>query len=94
MSAIQRTPIGGSFMICAYGWALLQPACAVSYNLTPTGISVVVTLVVGTIEGGSLGFVIVAMFLATWPVVVAARRPGRIEERWPNHLRESGGMQQ
>ena len=36
----------------------------------------------------TLGFVIVAMFLATWAVALAVWRFGRIEERWGASLRE------
>ena len=65
------------------------------YNLTLTGLSVAVALVVGTIEIGGLmgspvdtnllGFVIVAMFVATWVIAL-----GRIEERWSANLQDPG----
>ncbi len=42
--------IDGSFMNFAYGWALSKPVRKVFYNLTITGLSVVVALVIGTIE--------------------------------------------
>ena len=59
--------IDGAFMRFAYGWAFLQPVRKVFYNLTITGISVVVALVIGpilligvlsdklSIEGGPIG---------------------------------------
>jgi nickel/cobalt transporter (NiCoT) family protein len=101
--------IDGSFMNFAYGWALSKPVRKVFYNLTITALSVVVALVIGTIELGGLvasqlnlsgpfwtrfenininllGFVIVAMFVATWVIALAIWRLGRIEERWSAHL--------
>jgi nickel/cobalt transporter (NiCoT) family protein len=42
--------IDGSFMNFAYGWAFSQPARKVFYNVTVTGLSVAVALIVGTIE--------------------------------------------
>ncbi len=46
--------IDGSFMNLAYGWALSVPVRKVYYNLAITGLSVVVALVIGTIELGGL----------------------------------------
>jgi high-affinity nickel-transport protein len=46
--------IDGSFMNFAYGWAFAQPVRKVFYNLTVTGLSVLVALVIGTIELGGL----------------------------------------
>jgi nickel/cobalt transporter (NiCoT) family protein len=42
--------IDGSFMNFAYGWAFSQPVRKVFYNLTITGLSVAVALIVGTAE--------------------------------------------
>jgi high-affinity nickel-transport protein len=42
--------IDGSFMNFAYGWAFSQPVRKVYYNLTITGLSVAVALIVGTVE--------------------------------------------
>jgi high-affinity nickel-transport protein len=42
--------IDGSFMNFAYGWAFSKPVRKVFYNITITGLSVAVALVVGTIE--------------------------------------------
>jgi high-affinity nickel-transport protein len=42
--------IDGSFMNFAYGWAFASPVRKVYYNITITGLSVVVALVIGTIE--------------------------------------------
>lgn len=42
--------IDGCFMNFAYGWAFSQPVRKVYYNVTVTGLSVAVALVIGTIE--------------------------------------------
>ncbi len=42
--------IDGSFMNVAYGWASARPVRAVYYNITMTGLSVAVALIVGTAE--------------------------------------------
>ncbi|WP_019930758.1 HoxN/HupN/NixA family nickel/cobalt transporter [Nocardia sp. BMG111209] len=42
--------IDGSFMNFAYGWAFAKPVRKVYYNITVTALSVVVALVIGTIE--------------------------------------------
>ncbi|CAO5162194.1 Nickel transporter NicT [Frankia sp. AiPs1] len=42
--------VDGVFMNAAYGWAFARPVRKVYYNLTITTISVVVALVIGTIE--------------------------------------------
>ena len=42
--------IDGSFMNFAYGWAFSNPVRKVYYNLTVTGLSVMVALVIGSIE--------------------------------------------
>jgi high-affinity nickel-transport protein len=42
--------IDGSFMNFAYGWAFANPVRKVYYNLTITGLSVAVALIVGTVE--------------------------------------------
>ena len=46
--------IDGTFMNFAYGWAFSKPVRKVFYNLTITGLSVAVALVVGTIELGGI----------------------------------------
>ncbi len=40
----------GAFMNVAYGWAFSNPVRKVFYNLTVTGLSVAVALIIGTIE--------------------------------------------
>ncbi|MFI1522998.1 Nickel transporter NicT [Kitasatospora cineracea] len=42
--------IDGSFMNFAYGWAFSEPARKIYYNLTVTGLSIAVALLIGTIE--------------------------------------------
>lgn len=42
--------IDGSFMNFAYGWAFSQPVRKVYYNITVTGLSIAVALVIGTVE--------------------------------------------
>jgi high-affinity nickel-transport protein len=42
--------IDGSFMNFAYGWAFSKPVRKVFYNMTITGLSVMIALVIGTIE--------------------------------------------
>jgi high-affinity nickel-transport protein len=46
--------IDGSFMNFAYGWAFSKPIRKVFYNITITGLSVAIALVVGTIELGGV----------------------------------------
>jgi high-affinity nickel-transport protein len=42
--------IDGAFMNFAYGWAFAKPVRKIFYNITITWLSVVVALVIGTIE--------------------------------------------
>ena len=42
--------IDGAFMNFAYGWAFSQPVRKLFYNITVTGLSVVVALLIGSIE--------------------------------------------
>ncbi|MEV5385327.1 HoxN/HupN/NixA family nickel/cobalt transporter [Streptomyces sp. NPDC052721] len=42
--------IDGTFMNFAYGWAFSKPVRKVYYNLTVTGLSVTVALLIGTVE--------------------------------------------
>jgi high-affinity nickel-transport protein len=42
--------IDGSFMNFAYGWAFSKPVRKIYYNITITGLSIAVALVVGTVE--------------------------------------------
>jgi high-affinity nickel-transport protein len=42
--------IDGAFMNFAYGWALSRPVRKIYYNMTITGLSVAVALLIGTVE--------------------------------------------
>ena len=46
--------IDGCFMNFAYGWAFSKPVRKVYYNITITGLSVAVALIIGTIELASI----------------------------------------
>ena len=48
MSALDTAD--GAFMAKAYGWAFASPVRKIYYNITTTGLSVAVALVIGTIE--------------------------------------------
>jgi nickel/cobalt transporter (NiCoT) family protein len=84
----------GVFMSRAYGWAFSNPVRKVYYNITVTSLSVAVALVVGSIELlqvtagveildlGRVGYLIVAIFFATWTVSVVYWKARRVEERW------------
>jgi len=95
----------GVLMSKAYNWALLNPIRKIFYNVTTTGFSVGVALLIGSIEllqvlisalglrgglynvivqldFGSLGYVIVGLFLLAWGSSVAVWKFGRIEERY------------
>ncbi len=48
MSALDTAD--GAFMAKAYGWAFTSPLRKIYYNITTTGLSVAVALVIGTIE--------------------------------------------
>jgi high-affinity nickel-transport protein len=97
--------IDGSFMNFAYGWAFSKPVRKLFYNITITGLSVIVAFGVGTVElvglvvrqtgaqgsfwawwegidSGTLGFIIVGMFVAVWLLALAVWHFGRIEQRW------------
>src|SRR5437764_14449030 len=46
--------IDGAFMNFAYGWAFAKPVRKIYYNITITGLSVAVALIIGTIELSSI----------------------------------------
>jgi high-affinity nickel-transport protein len=99
----------GVFMNFAYGWAFARPVRKVYYNITITGLSVAVALIIGVIEIDSIvvdkldirsgplhalgtlsldnvGYIIVALFVATWAVALTWWKVGRVEERWSTGL--------
>jgi nickel/cobalt transporter (NiCoT) family protein len=92
--------IDGAFMNFAYGWAFAQPVRKLFYNITVTGLSVLVALVIGSIELlgvldvigdvnlNLVGYLVVGLFVATWALALAAWRFGRIEQRWSAAIRQ------
>jgi nickel/cobalt transporter (NiCoT) family protein len=85
--------LDGAFMSFAYGWAFAKPVRKLYYNLTVTGLSVVVALGIGSVELlsalgvanvdlGSLGYLVVGLFAVTWLVAAGVWRFARIEQRW------------
>jgi len=65
--------IDGVFMNGAYGWAFAKPVRKVFYNLTITTISVVVALVIGTIE--LIGVIADQAHITTGPLAAIASIP-------------------
>jgi high-affinity nickel-transport protein len=62
--------IDGSFMNFAYGWAFSKPVRKVYYNITITGLSVAVALLIGSIE---LDSILTGMFrITTGPLAAIA----------------------
>jgi high-affinity nickel-transport protein len=53
--------IDGSFMNFAYGWAFSKPVRKVFYNITITGLSIAIAMIVGTIE--LLGLIVTKLSL-------------------------------
>jgi high-affinity nickel-transport protein len=84
----------GVFMSTAYGWAFSNPMRKLHYNITVTSLSVAVALAVGTMELlqvtiglgtldlGKVGYLVVAFFLATWAISLVFWKTRRVEERW------------
>ena len=84
----------GAFMSHVYGWAFSNPVRRVYYNITVTSLSVGVALMIGTIELlqvtvglrpldlGKLGYLVVALFFATWAISLVYWKARRVEERW------------
>ena len=91
--------IDGAFMNFAYGWAFSQPVRKLFYNITITGLSVVVALGIGAIEVlgvldvielidlNLVGYLVVGLFALTWALALAVWRFGRIEQRWSAGIR-------
>jgi high-affinity nickel-transport protein len=88
----------GAFMSHAYDWAFSNPVRKVYYNITVTSLSVTVALGVGGVEllqvaarrtwldFNMLGYVIAALFVATWAASAVLWKTRRIEERWSTSL--------
>jgi high-affinity nickel-transport protein len=62
--------VDGVFMNAAYGWAFAKPVRKIFYNLTITTISVLVALVIGTIE--LVGVLADRMSITTGPLAAIA----------------------
>ena len=70
------------------------PVRKVYYNTTVTSLSVTVALMIGIVELlqatvglrvldlGKIGYLVVALFFATWAVSLVYWKAGRVEERW------------
>jgi high-affinity nickel-transport protein len=65
--------VDGVFMNVAYGWAFARPVRKVFYNLTITGISVAVALVIGTVE--LVGVLVDEAHITSGPLVAVAHIP-------------------
>jgi nickel/cobalt transporter (NiCoT) family protein len=89
MSLIDTTD--GILMLGAYGWAFVNPVRKLSYNMTITSASVLVAVLVGSIEVASilganvdlgwLGFAIVGLFVLSWLASVGFHRAVRYRKR-------------
>lgn len=91
--------LDGHLMLGAYGWAYMKPIRKIYYNMTITLVSVIVAVVIGSIEAlgllsdrlnlqgpvwdfveqlnghfGTLGYIIVGIFVASWVVSVLLYR--------------------
>jgi len=105
--------INGCAMNFAYGWAFVTPVRKVFYNITITGLSVAIALLIGgiqligllvdrlriksgplawigTLDLGSVGFALVAVFLGIWLIAACYWRFGRVEQRWTAHRSADG----
>ena len=63
--------IDGCFMNFAYNWAFSNPARKIYYNLTMTGLSVVIALVIGTVELLSLLITETGLTGQPWDTIAA-----------------------
>ncbi|MEO5763733.1 MAG: HoxN/HupN/NixA family nickel/cobalt transporter [Casimicrobiaceae bacterium] len=94
----------GVLMAKVYNWALVNPLRRIFFNITTTGLSIAIALVigaieilqvlrgafglsgpffdlVGTVDFGVIGYVIVGIFLMAWGTALALWKFGRVEER-------------
>ena len=62
----------GVLMVGAYGWAFTDPVRKLYYNLTVTGISVVVAVVIGGVEAAGLVIDKLGLAGGPWDIVSAA----------------------
>ena len=70
MSLVDAT--NGVLMVGAYGWAFTDPIRKLTYNLTVTGISVLVALVIGGIEAAGLIADKLGLTGGVWDIASAA----------------------
>jgi high-affinity nickel-transport protein len=87
----------GVLMLGAYGWAFVKPVRKLWYNLNVTLVSVLVAVLVGTLElasiwtgvtpfgydAGVLGAAIVALFVASWLISALVYRLRRYDDLEP-----------
>jgi nickel/cobalt transporter (NiCoT) family protein len=103
MSLLDTTD--GILMLGAYGWAFVKPMRKLYYNMVITLVSVLVALIVGSIEAssviadrmgwtgglwdgvrslsdnfGTIGFVIVGVFIASWVISTAIYKLRRYDD--------------
>ena len=57
--------LDSTLMVGAYGWAFVRPAAKLHYNMTMTGISILIALVVGAVE--AVGLLAERLRLVGWP---------------------------
>jgi high-affinity nickel-transport protein len=83
----------GVVMSRAYGWAFSKPLRKIYYDFTVTSLSIAVAVAVGMIELagdrrlrvvdlGRVGYLVLAIFVATWAVSLAYSKARRVEQRW------------
>jgi high-affinity nickel-transport protein len=84
----------GVVMSRAYSWGFSNPARKIYYNITVTSLSIAVALVIGmiellqvtvglrTVDLGKVGYLVVALFVATWSISLVYWKVRRVEERW------------
>ena len=97
--------LDGHLMLGAYGWAYLKPIRKIYYNMTITLVSVIVAVVIGSIEAlglimdqlklsgpvwnaigtlngnfGTLGYIIISIFVFSWIGSVVFYRMKRFDE--------------
>lgn len=87
--------LDGMFMTKAYGWSLVSPLKKVYYNLSITGLSVFVAVVIGSVQlaqvagwepvadfdFGDLGFYLVGAFVLAWALSAGLWKILKLEHR-------------
>jgi len=89
--------LDGLIMTRAYGWSLISPLKKVYYNLSVTGLSVLVAVVIGGVElaqvagwppvadvdFGDLGYFLAGSFVLVWALSTGAWHLLKLEQRRP-----------